>query len=55
VDLGGPNGGDAYQIFYFRRSARDAHPRRSRFRRRQKIVYQQPFVPVLAAVKLTAA
>src|SRR2546426_8436058 len=54
VDLGGPNGGDAYQIFYSRRIGRGTptHDDLS-LADEQKIVYQQPFVPVLGAVKLT--
>jgi len=54
VDLGGPNGGDAYQIFYSRRIGRGTptHDDLS-LADEQKIIYQQPFVPVLGAVKLT--
>jgi hypothetical protein len=54
VDLGGQNGGDAYQIFYSRRIGRGTPTHDDLdLADEQKIVYQQPFVPVLAAMKLT--
>jgi hypothetical protein len=53
-DLGGPNGGDAYQIFYSRRIGRSAPTHDDLdLADEQKIVYQQPSVPVLGAMKLT--
>ncbi len=53
-DLGGPNGGDAYQIFYSRRIGRNTPSHDDLdLADDQKIVYQQPFVPVLGAVKLS--
>ncbi|TMA43775.1 MAG: hypothetical protein E6J82_06065 [Deltaproteobacteria bacterium] len=54
ADLGGPNGGDVYQIFYSRRIGRGTPTRDDLdLADEQKIVYQQPFVPVLGAVKMT--
>jgi len=53
-DLGGPNGGDAYQIFYSRRIGRGTPTADDLgLADTQKIVYQQPAVPVLGAMKLT--
>ncbi len=54
ADLGGTNGGDAYQIFYSRRIGRGTPTHDDLdLADQQKIVYQQPSVPVLGAVKLT--
>ncbi len=54
VDLGGPYGGSAYQIFYSRRIGRGTPTHDDlNLSDEQKIVYQQPFVPVLSAAKVT--
>jgi uncharacterized protein DUF5916/cellulose/xylan binding protein with CBM9 domain len=54
ADIGGPYGGDAYQIFYSRRIGRGTPTHDDLdLLGEQKIVYQQPFVPVLGAAKLT--
>ncbi|HEY6909545.1 MAG TPA: DUF5916 domain-containing protein [Myxococcales bacterium] len=55
VDVGGPYGGNAYQIFYSRRIGRGT-PTADDIgldSATQKLVYQQPSVPVLSAAKLT--
>jgi hypothetical protein len=54
TDIGGPYGGDAYQIFYSRRIGRGtpSHDDLS-LGSDQTIVYQQPSVPVLGAAKLS--
>ena len=53
-DLGGPNGGDAYQIFYSRRIGRGTPTHDDLgLADAEKIVWQQPSVPVLGAVKMT--
>ena len=54
TDIGGPYGGDAYQIFYSRRIGRGT-PTASDlgYGSNQTIVYQQPSVPVLGAAKLS--
>jgi hypothetical protein len=54
-DLGGPYGGNAYQIFYSRRVGRGT-PTADDIGldgNTQKLVYQQPSVPVLSAAKVT--
>ena len=54
ADIGGTYGGDTYQIFYSRRIGRSTPSHDDLgLEDEQKIVYQQPFVPVLAAVKLS--
>ncbi len=54
ADLGGTNGGDAYQIFYSRRIGRGSPTHDDLdLPEEEKIVYQQPSVPVLGAIKLT--
>lgn len=54
VDLGGPYGGDAYQLFYSRRIGR-VTPAASELNLApaQQLVYQDPSVPVLSALKLS--
>src|SRR5438270_10061953 len=49
VDMGGPYGGQVYQIFYSRRIGR-ATPSLD-LADDQTLVYQTPFVPVLSAIK----
>src|SRR5207237_5270006 len=50
VDIGGPYGGDAYQIFYSRRIGRGTPTHDDLdLSDQQHIAYQQPFVPVLSA------
>jgi len=51
VDMGGPYGGQVYQIFYSRRIGR-ATPSLD-LADDQTLVYQTPFVPVLSAIKLS--
>lgn len=54
ADVGGPYGGDAYQIFYSRRIGRGTPSHDDLgYGSDQNIVYQQPSVPVLGAAKLT--
>ena len=54
VDINGTYGGDAYQIFYSRRIGRGTPTHDDlNLSDEQKIVYQQPSVPVLAAAKLS--
>ena len=54
VDINGTYGGDAYQIFYSRRIGRGAPTHDDLdLSDEQKIVYQQPSVPVLAAIKMS--
>ena len=54
VDVGGPYGGDAYQIFYSRRIGRGTPSHDDLgLGSDQTIVYQQPSVPVLGAAKLS--
>ena len=54
VDIGGPYGGDAYQIFYSRRIGRGTPSHDDLgLGSDQSIVYQQPSVPVLGAAKLS--
>jgi Domain of unknown function (DUF5916)/Carbohydrate family 9 binding domain-like len=54
ADIGGTYGGDTYQIFYSRRIGRGTPSHDDLdLNDDQKIVYQQPFVPVLAALKLS--
>jgi hypothetical protein len=54
VDINGTYGGDAYQIFYSRRIGRGTPTHDDLdLSSARKIVYQQPSVPVLAAVKLS--
>src|SRR6185369_15019684 len=54
VDVGGPYGGDAYQIFYSRRIGRGTPTADDLgLAGNEKIVYQQPSVPVLTALKLS--
>src|SRR5438067_11885148 len=54
TDIGGPYGGDAYQIFYSRRIGRGTPSHDDLgLAGDQTILYQQPSVPVLGAVKLT--
>ncbi len=53
-DVGGPYGGDAYQIFYSRRIGRGTPSHDDLgLGSDQTIVYQQPSVPVLGAAKLS--
>ena len=51
ADVGGPYGGDAYQIFYSRRIGRA--PDKPDLNDDQTLVHQRPFVPVLGAAKVT--
>jgi len=54
VDLGGPYGGDAYQIFYSRRIGRGTPTADDLgLATNQSIVFQQPTVPIASAVKLS--
>ena len=54
TDIGGPYGGDAYQIFYSRRIGRGTPTADDLgLSGDQHIVYQQPSVPVLGAAKLS--
>src|SRR5437870_464522 len=54
VDINGTYGGDAYQIFYSRRIGRGTPTHDDLdLSDEQKIVYQQPSVPVLAAIKMS--
>ncbi len=56
ADIGGPYGGDTYQIFYSRRIGRGTPSHDDLdLTDDQKIVYQQPFVPVLGALKLSGS
>ncbi len=53
-DVGGPYGGDAYQIFYSRRIGRGTPSHDDLgLGSDQSLVYQQPSVPVLGAAKLS--
>src|SRR4051812_15869391 len=54
ADIGGTYGGDAYQIFYSRRIGRGTPTHDDLgLADEEKIVYQQPSVPVLGAIKMT--
>ena len=54
TDIGGPYGGDAYQIFYSRRIGRGTPTHDDLgLADDRSIVYQQPSVPVLGAAKLS--
>src|SRR5207248_3875171 len=54
TDIGGPYGGDAYQIFYSRRIGRGTPSHDDLgLAGDQTILYQQPSVPVVGAVKLS--
>jgi hypothetical protein len=54
VDINGGYGGDAYQIFYSRRIGRSTPSHDDlNLGTDQKIVYQQPSVPVVTAMKLS--
>src|SRR3954468_5343550 len=54
VDVGGPYGGNAYQIFYSRRIGRGTPTHDDLdLSDQQHIAYQQPFVPVLSAAKIS--
>jgi hypothetical protein len=54
VDIGGPYGGDAYQMFYSRRIGRGTPTHDDLgLAGEEKIVYQAPSVPVVSAVKLS--
>src|SRR3954470_15718249 len=54
VDVGGPYGGNAYQIFYSRRIGRGTPTADDLgLADEEKIVYQQPSVPVLSAAKVS--
>jgi hypothetical protein len=52
-DLGGPYGGNAYQIFYSRRIGRGTPAADDFLAADEKLVYQQPSVPVLSAAKVS--
>ena len=54
VDIGGPYGGDAYQLFYSRRIGRGTPSHDDlNLPDDQHIVYQQPSVPIVSAMKLS--
>ena len=54
ADLGGPYGGDAYQIFYSRRIGRGTPTADDLgLAANQSIVFEQPTVPIASAVKLS--